>query len=63
MNLERFDWRAILSIAVFAMLMQQAFSYVCQIAMPILADRIADDLVFRGHGSGFTFFCRTLPPL
>ena len=43
MNLARFDPKTVLSIAVVAMLVQQAFSYVCQIVMPILADRIADD--------------------
>ena len=32
MNLERFDWLFILCIAVVSMLIQQAFSYVCQIA-------------------------------
>ena len=53
MKLERFDWRAILTIAVFAMLMQQAFSYVCQIAMPILADRIADDFGISRAWLGF----------
>ena len=53
MNLERFDWRFILSIAVIAMLIQQAFSYVCQIALPILADRLADDLGISRAWLGF----------
>ena len=43
MNLARFGSKTVLGIAVFAMLMQQAFSYVCQIVMPILADRLAED--------------------
>ena len=43
MNLARFEPKTVLIIAVVAMLVQQAFSYVCQIVMPILADRIADD--------------------
>ena len=43
MNLARFEPKTILIVAVVAMLVQQAFSYVCQIVMPILADRIADD--------------------
>ena len=60
MNLERFDWRAILSIAVFAMLMQQAFSYVCQIAMPILADRIADDFGISRAWLGFYLFLQNI---
>ena len=63
MNLERFDWRIILSIAVFSMLMQQAFSYVCQIAMPILADRIAEDFGISRAWLGFYLFFKTLRPL
>ena len=42
MNLARFDWRIILALATSSMLMQQAFSYVCQIVIPFLADRLAE---------------------
>ena len=56
MNLERFDWRFILCIAVVSMLIQQAFSYVCQIAMPILADRLADDFGISRAWLGFYLF-------
>ena len=49
MDLSRYGWRAIMLIAMFAMLFQQAFSYVCQIVLPILADRIAEDFgISRG---------------
>jgi len=49
MDLARLGWRPILTIATFAMLIQQAFSYVCQLVMPILADRIAEDFgISRG---------------
>ena len=53
MNLGRYSWKVILVIAVMAMLLQQAFSYVCQIAMPILADRIADDFGISRAWLGF----------
>ena len=60
MNLERFDWRVILSIATIAMLLQQAFSYVCQIAMPILADRIAEDFGISRAWLGFYLFLQNI---
>lgn len=60
MKLECFDWRIILSIAVFSMLMQQAFSYVCQIAMPILADRIAEDFGISRAWLGFYLFLQNI---
>ncbi|MEE2688674.1 MAG: MFS transporter [Pseudomonadota bacterium] len=60
MNLERFDWRAILSIAVISMLIQQAFSYVCQIALPILADRLADDFGISRAWLGFYLFLQNV---
>lgn len=60
MNLEKFDWRVILAIATIAMLMQQAFSYVCQIAMPILADRIADDFGISRAWLGFYLFLQNI---
>ena len=43
MNLSKLDWRIILALATSSMLMQQAFSYVCQIVLPFLADRVAED--------------------
>ena len=49
MNIGRLGWRSILSIATIAMLIQQAFSYTCQMVMPVLADRLADDFgISRG---------------
>jgi MFS family permease len=60
MNLEKFDWRVILSIATIAMLLQQAFSYVCQIAMPILADRIAEDFGISRAWLGFYLFLQNI---
>lgn len=42
-------WRWTLAIATFAMLFQNAFSYVCQMVMPILADRVAESFgISRG---------------
>jgi hypothetical protein len=43
MKLEKLDWRIVLTLATVAMLVQQAFSYVCQMTLPILADRVADE--------------------
>ena len=43
MKLDHLDWRVILCLATSSMLLQQAFSYVCQIVMPLLADRIAEE--------------------
>ncbi len=49
MDLSRFDWRIVMIVATAAMLIQQAFSYVCQIVMPILADRLAEEFgISRG---------------
>lgn len=49
MNLGRLGWRSVLGIATVAMLIQQAFSYTCQMVMPVLADRLADDFgISRG---------------
>ena len=60
MNLEKFDWRVILTIATVAMMLQQAFSYVCQIAMPILADRIAEDFGISRAWLGFYLFLQNI---
>jgi MFS family permease len=43
MNIALRDWRAVLTVATFAMLLQQSFSYVCHVVMPILADSIAEE--------------------
>ena len=43
MNLGALGWRSVLTIATSAMLIQQAFSYTCQLVMPVLADRMAED--------------------
>ena len=53
MDLSRYDWRTVLTIATAAMLIQQAFSYVCQIAMPILADRLAEEFGISRGWLGF----------
>lgn len=42
MDISKLSWRSILTIATVAMLLQQAFSYVCQITLPVLADRVAE---------------------
>ena len=56
MKISQLGWRWILAIATFALLFQQAFSYVCQIVMPILADRIAQDFgISRGWLGLFLF--------
>ena len=60
MWMKRLDWRVILSIATFAMLFQQAFSYVCQIALPILADRIADDFGISRAWLGLYLFIQNV---
>jgi len=53
MNLSRLDWRAIMVIATSAMMFQQAFSYTCQIVMPILADRLAEEFGISRGWLGF----------
>ncbi|MAH83557.1 MAG: hypothetical protein CBB68_04245 [Rhodospirillaceae bacterium TMED8] len=60
MKLRHLDWRIVLSVAVFAMLMQQAFSYVCQIVMPILANRIAEDFGISRAWLGFYLFLQNI---
>jgi len=47
-------------IAMFAMLFQQAFSYVCQIVLPILADRIAEDFGISRGWLGLYLFIQNL---
>ena len=53
MDLSRYSWRAVMTIATAAMLIQQAFSYVCQIVMPILADRLAEEFGISRGWLGF----------
>ena len=60
MSLAKLDWRAILAIATVSMLLQQAFSYVCQIALPILADRIAEDFGISRAWLGLYLFIQNL---
>lgn len=60
MSLEKLDWRIVLTIATVAMLLQQAFSYVCQIALPILADRIADDFGISRAWLGLYLFIQNV---
>ena len=60
MDLARFSPRAIMAAATAAMLVQQAFSYVCQIALPILADRIAEDFGISRAWLGFYLFLQNV---
>ncbi len=53
MDLSRLNWRSIMIIATSAMMLQQAFSYVCQIVMPILADRLAEEFGISRGWLGF----------
>ena len=60
MSLAKLDWRVVLTIATVSMLLQQAFSYVCQIALPILADRIADDFGISRAWLGLYLFIQNV---
>ena len=60
MNFERFNWKVVLTIATFAMLIQNTFSYVCQISMPILADRIADNYDISRAWLGLYLFIQNI---
>lgn len=60
MDLSRYGWRAIMLIAMFSMLFQQAFSYVCQIVLPILADRIAEGTGISRGWLGLYLFIQNL---
>tara|TARA_Y100001934_G_scaffold283838_1_gene407773 strand:- start:7304 stop:8665 length:1362 start_codon:yes stop_codon:yes gene_type:complete len=60
MNLDKYDWKVILSIATIAMLAQNTFSYVCQITMPILADRIADNYDISRAWLGLYLFIQNI---
>lgn len=52
-DLSRYNWRTVMTVATAAMLIQQAFSYVCQIVMPILADRLAEEFGISRGWLGF----------
>ena len=60
MNLSRLDWRVILALATSSMLLQQAFSYVCQIALPFLADRVAEDFGISRAWLGLYLFIQNV---
>ena len=60
MNLTRLDWRIILALATSSMLIQQAFSYVCQIVLPFLADRIAEDFGISRAWLGLYLFIQNV---
>ncbi len=56
LNLGVLGWRSILAIATVSMLFQQAFSYVCQMVMPVLADRLAAEFgISRGWLGAYLF--------
>ncbi len=60
MNLSRFDWRVILFLATSSMLIQQAFSYVCQIVLPFLADRVAEEFGISRAWLGLYLFVQNV---
>ena len=60
MDLSLFSARTILAIATISMLVQQAFSYVCQIVMPILANRLAEDFGISPAWLGLYLFLQNV---
>ena len=60
MDLSLFSQRTILAIATISMLVQQAFSYVCQIVMPILANRLAEDFGISPAWLGLYLFLQNV---
>jgi len=60
MNLSRYNWQTILAVATISMLFQQAFSYVCQMVLPILADRIAQDFGISRAWLGLYLFIQNV---
>ena len=60
MDLSLFGPRTILAIATVSMLIQQAFAYVCQIVMPVLADRLADDFGIAPAWLGLYLFIQNI---
>jgi MFS family permease len=59
-DIARANWRTILTIATVAMLLQQAFSYVSQITVPILADRVAEHFGISRAWLGLFLFLQNL---
>ena len=49
-----------MGIATIAMLLQQAFSYVCQMVMPVLADSLAEQLGISRAWLGFYLFLQNV---
>ena len=60
MDLSRLSPRAVMVTATVAMLLQQAFSYVCQMVLPILADRIAEEFAISRAWLGFYLFVQNV---
>ena len=60
MDLSRFGPATILAVATTSMLTQQAFSYVCQIVMPILADRLAEEFGISPAWLGLYLFLQNV---
>lgn len=60
MDLSRYNWQTILAVATVSMLFQQAFSYVCQMVLPILADRIAQDFGISRAWLGLYLFIQNV---
>ena len=60
MNLGKYDWRIVLTVATLSMLLQNTFSYVCQITMPILADRIAENFDISRAWLGLYLFVQNI---
>ncbi len=60
MDLSRFGWRTIMTTACIAMLVQQAFSYVCQMVMPLMADRLAEDFDISPAWLGLYLFIQNI---
>ena len=60
MNLGKYDWKIVLTVATLSMLLQNTFSYVCQITMPILADRIAENFDISRAWLGLYLFVQNI---
>ncbi|MBL6600182.1 MAG: MFS transporter [Alphaproteobacteria bacterium] len=60
MNMEKFDWWVVLALATSSMLLQQALAYVCQIVMPFLADRIAEEFGISRAWLGLYLFIQNI---
>jgi len=58
--MEKFDWRVVLALATSSMLLQQALAYVCQIVMPFLADRIAEEFGISRAWLGLYLFIQNI---